>query len=143
MYVHNLCLSYLPIKSLKMYIRVLFFIMSGTIWFTGRLLELWYSVVWMHHRTATFLVRTELSSPVVCIVGNMKVTFIYLKVTCKFIQPIHLADFLLVVILPILIVVIFIGNESTLNSWPEIINKHVCNFALHYNFWFYLFFNFI
>lgn len=33
-----------------------------------------------------------------------------------------------------------IGNESTLNSWPEIINKHVCNFALHYHFWFYLFF---
>ena len=57
----------------------------------------------------------------------MKVTFIYVKVTCKFIQLIHLADFLLVVILPILIVVIFIGNESTLNSWPEIIDRHVCN----------------
>ena len=27
-----------------------------------------------------------------------------------------------------------IGNESTLNSWPEIINKHVCNFALRYYF---------
>ena len=27
-----------------------------------------------------------------------------------------------------------IGNESTLNSWPEIINKHVCNFALHRHF---------
>ena len=57
----------------------------------------------------------------------MRVTFINLKVTCKFIQPIHLADFHLVVILPILIIVIFIGNESTLNSWPEIIDRHVCN----------------
>ena len=27
-----------------------------------------------------------------------------------------------------------IGNESTLNSWPEIIDRHVCNFALHYHF---------